>query len=145
MSVKVRFKVIPAVYLVLIEEDRILLARRYNTGFHDGEFSLPAGHLEPNETLAQAVVREGEEEIWIRLTLKDLELIHVMHRKEPHENRVNFFFNAKKWKGEPKIMEPHKCDCLGWFDINKLPDDTIPYIKQAISYFLQKTPYSEHG
>ncbi|MBM4401219.1 MAG: NUDIX domain-containing protein, partial [Crenarchaeota archaeon] len=130
---------------VLVKGNKILLSRRYNTGFHDGEYSFPAGHLKSNETLIQALIREAKEETGIELTPEDLRLVHVMHRKEPNENRVNFFFAAEKWGGEPEIMEPHKCDDLKWFGFSNLPDNTIPYIRQAIICALQKIFYSEHG
>jgi mutator protein MutT len=142
---KERFKIIPTVYLILIKGNKILLSRRCNTGFHDGEYSFPAGHIEENETLIQAIVREVKEEISIQLNQEYLKLVHVMHRKEPKENRVNFFFTSEKWNGEPKIMEPHRCDDLRWFDINNLPNNTIPYIKQVINSFLKNVFYSEYG
>jgi len=143
---KERFKIIPTVYLILMKDDgKILLSRRCNTGFHDGEYSLPAGHLSGNETLVQAMIREAEEEIGVKLSPEDLKLIHVMHRKEPNEERVNFFFRAEKWVDEPKIMEPHKCDSLQWFDINNLPDNVIPYVRQAINRSNNEIFYSEIG
>ena len=52
-----------AVYLILIEDDKILLQRRFNTGYKDGNYSLPAGHLDDNESITQALVREVKEEI----------------------------------------------------------------------------------
>ena len=55
------------------------------------------------------------------------------------------FFTAKKWRGEPKNMEPDKCDDLRWFDVDNLPDNTIAYIKQAIKCFRDKISYSEYG
>ena len=140
-----RFKVIPTVYLLLIKGNKILLSRRYNTGFHDGEYSFPAGHLEGNETLTQAMVREAKEEIGVEISPEDLKLVHVMHRREPNEERLNFFFVAEKWKGNPQNVEPHKCDDLRWFDLDKLPENTIPYIKQAINCFLKGILYSEYG
>jgi ADP-ribose pyrophosphatase YjhB (NUDIX family) len=143
--VKERFKIIPTVYLFLIKNNKILLSRRYNTGFHDGEYSLPAGHLDGNETLIQTIIREAKEEIGIEVEPEDLRLAHIMHRKEPNEERVNFFFATEKWEGEPKIMEPHKCDDLRWFAFDKLPGNVIPYIKQAINSFLNKIFYSEFG
>jgi len=142
---KERFKIIPSVYLILIKDDKILLSRRYNTGFRDGEYSFPAGHLEGNETFREALVREIEEEIGLKLNLKDLMLVHVMDRKEPKEERVDFFFISKKWGGEPKIMEPHKCDDLNWFSLTNLPDNVIPYIRQVINCVLTNKFYSEFG
>jgi 8-oxo-dGTP pyrophosphatase MutT (NUDIX family) len=54
-----RFKAIPIVYLFLMKRNRVLLSRRYNTGFHDEEFSFLAGHLKLDETLIQAIIREA--------------------------------------------------------------------------------------
>jgi mutator protein MutT len=146
---KDRPKVIPTTYLVLIKENKIFLSRRYNTGFQDGYYSFPAGHLKDDEeTLSQAMVREAREEIGIEIDSEDLELVHVMHRKQKvptNERRINLFFTAKKWKGEPKIMEPNKCDDLQWFKLDKLPDNTIPYIKQAINCIKENVAYSEYG
>ena len=140
---KERFKVIPSVYLVLIKDNKILLSRRHNTGYFDGNYGFPAGHLDGNETLKQAMVREVKEEIDIILDPADLELVHTMNRKIPDNERVDFFFTAKKWQGEPKIMELDKCDDLSWFKSNNLPQNIIPYIRQAIDSFLNNIIYSE--
>ncbi len=141
---KERVKIIPAVYLVLIKNKKILLAQRQNTGFCDCCYSFPAGHLEEDETLLEAIIREAKEEINLELNQQDLTLAHTMHRKETNENRASFFFTAKKWKNTPKIMEPNKCNDLNWFDINTPPKNTIPYIKQAIQNILQNKNYSEY-
>lgn len=140
-----RFQIIPTVYLILVNENKILLSRRCNTGFHDGEYSFPAGHLEGDETLIETMIREAKEEIGIELNPEDVKLVHAMHRKEPNEERVNFFFTAEKWRGNPKIMEPHRCDDLRWSEIDDLPTNVIPYIRQAINCFISKTSYSEFG
>jgi mutator protein MutT len=140
---KERFKLIPSVYLVLTKDNKTLLSRRYNTGYFDGNYSFPAGHLDGNETLKQAMVREAKEEIDVALDPSDLELVHIMNRKIPDNERVDFFFTAKKWQGELKIVEPNKCDDLSWFDSNNLPKNIIPYIKQAIKSFRNNIIYSE--
>lgn len=146
---KERPRVIPAAYLVLVRGNRILLARRFNTGFQDGQYSFPAGHLGGDEeTLSQAVVREAAEETGVEIHSANLELVHVMHRKqkEPTDRRrIDLFFMARKWKGEPKIMEPDKCDDLGWFELDDLPDNTIAYVKQAVSCFRKNIKYSDYG
>jgi len=140
---KERFKLIPSVYLILIKDNKILLSRRYNTGYFDNNYSFPAGHLESEETLKQAMVREAKEEVDVTLDPADLELIHVMNRKIPDNERIDFFFTAKKWQGEPKIMEPEKCDDLRWFDLDNLPKNIVPYIRQAIDSILNNIIYSE--
>lgn len=140
-----RFKIIPTVYLVLRKGDEILIARRHNTGFHDGEYSFPAGHLDGNEAASTAMMREAKEEIGIILDSQYLNLIHVMHRKEPNEERINLFFTAKKWNGEPAIMEPDKCDDLNWFRLDNLPENIIPYIRRVIKCLEENKFYSEFG
>jgi hypothetical protein len=69
-----------------------------------------------------------------------------MHRKVPNgDERIDFFIRANKWKGEPTIMEPQKCDDLRWFRLNRLPHIVIPYVKLAIDCIGNGVLYSEHG
>ncbi len=140
---KERFKIIPSVYLILIRDNKILLSRRFNTGYRDGNYSLPAGHLEKNETFTQGVIREVKEEIGISLDAKDLNLVHTMCRMIPGDERADFFFTVEKWQGEPKNMEPDKCDDLSWFDLNNLPQNIVLYVKQAINSILNNVIFSE--
>jgi ADP-ribose pyrophosphatase YjhB (NUDIX family) len=37
------------------------------------------------------MVREAKEEIRVKIKSEDLKLVHVIHRKEMNEERVNFF------------------------------------------------------
>lgn len=67
-----------------------------------------------------------------------------MHRIS-NDERIDVFFTADKWKGEPKNMEPEKCDDLNWFPLGNLPSNTISYIRQALECFQEGITYSEHG
>ncbi len=139
-----RFKMIGSSYLFLIKNGKILLSRRLNTGYEDGKYSLPAGHVENNESLTNAASREVAEEIGLMVKPGDFKLVHVMHRRET-DIRVDYFFIAKKWKGTPVNLEPQKCSDLTWFPLNKLPADTIPYIRIAIENYQKHVFYSEIG
>lgn len=139
-----RFGQIATSHLFLIKGNKILLLRRFNTGYQDGNYSAPAGHIEGNETARETMVREAKEEVEIEIKREDLKVVHVMHRNE-NEERIDFFFTIKNWKGEPQIMEPHKCDDLNWFELDDLPNNIVPYIKQAINCFLKNIFYSEYG
>ena len=139
---------IPAAYLVLLKENKILLLRRFNTGYRDGQYSFIAGHVDPGETFTQCIIREAQEEADIILEEKDMEVAHVMHRNsEPNETseRVDIFFTTQNWKGEISNKEPHKCDELAWFEMDNLPKNIIPYIKQVIDEIKSKRHYSEYG
>ncbi len=140
-----RFKLISAVHLLLIKDNQILLLRRANTGYEDGNYSVPAGHVDGNEPLRAAMAREALEEARIVIRPEDLRFAHVMHRVKADGERMDFFFTADKWEGEPLNGEPHKCDDLRWFDLESIPENTIPYIRAAIGSFTKEEPFSEFG
>lgn len=137
---------IPASYLILLKDNQVLLMRRQNTGYEDNNYCFIAGHVEPNETFTEAAIREGKEEVGVILKPEDVKVVHVMHRKS-HDGseRVNVFFLAQKWEGEPKNLEPEKCDDLAWFALGNLPQNTIPYISLVLKYMRKKVFYSEYG
>ena len=99
-----RFKMIASGYLMLIRGGKILLSRRFRTGYEDGKYSLPAGHIEDGETLTAGTCREIREEIGIVLHPKDLKLVHVMHRRHI-DIRVDYFFtiDEKVGSGAPVV------------------------------------------
>jgi 8-oxo-dGTP diphosphatase len=139
-----RAALIPEAHLLLLRDAQVLLLRRQNTGYEDGNYSVIAGHIERNETARQGMVREASEEAGLIIKPQDLVLCHVMHRKAENE-RVAFFFKAERWMGEPRNREPHKCSDLSWFPVDALPTKVIPYIRQAIEETLRGEAYSEHG
>ena len=63
-----RFTVVSAVHLLMVERGRVLLSRRASTGFEDGRWSVPAGHLDGGETARAAAAREAHEELGSRST-----------------------------------------------------------------------------
>jgi len=132
------------VHLFLFRKDRVLLARRYNTGYEDGSYSLPAGHLEGGETVSQAAVREAKEELGIMVNEEDVHFSSVMHRKSDDE-RVDFFVCIDGWTGEPSNREPEKCDELRWTDMRSLPANTIPYIRRALDNYTRGRKFDEFG
>jgi len=101
---KRRFKLIAAVYLILIEKGKILLSKRYNTEYEDGKYSFIAGHVDGDETLRKALIREAHEEAGINISQEDLNLIHIMHRNtdDPDNERLDFFFSANQYRGKIK-------------------------------------------
>lgn len=139
---------IPASYLVLLnDEGKVLLLRRYNTGYKDGMYSLVAGHVDEGENFTQALVREVKEEAGIDVNPEEIDVAHVMHRKSDTDGseRVDVFFVAKKWNGEVDICEPGKCDELSWHSFDNLPENTIEYIRIALDGINRGKFFSEFG
>jgi 8-oxo-dGTP diphosphatase len=141
---KERFKAIVSVYTLFVRDGKILMSRRANTGYADGQYSLVAGHAEGNEALTEATVRETKEEAGVQIEPTELSLKVVMHRIDDRE-QLDFFFECTRWKGNIKNMEPGKCDDLNWFPLDKLPTNTIPYIREAIRCYREGIIYSEFG
>lgn len=146
MSSKERFKLIPAVYLVLRQNDKVLLLQRQNTGYQDGLYSLIAGHLDGGEFASQAMVREAKEEADITINPDDLNLVYTTHRLNggPDYERIDLFFECSKWQGEIKNTEPHKCSDLSWFSTDGLPTNTIPHIRIVLEDIARGKTYSEY-
>jgi hypothetical protein len=57
---KERFKIIPAVYLVLKKDGKMLLSRGHDARHEDGNYSLVSGNNEGNESLNIDVVKKQD-------------------------------------------------------------------------------------
>jgi ADP-ribose pyrophosphatase YjhB (NUDIX family) len=139
-----RFKMPVAVHLFLIKDNKILLLRRYNTGYEDGNYSVCAGHIDGDELYYEAMIREAKEEINVEIKKEDLSVIQLMHRKSKEE-RIDYFFIARKWHGEIINNEPDKCDELIWVDLSGLPENIVPYIKEAIYNYQNNITFTDFG
>ncbi len=113
------FTMVVAVHLFLLRDGRVLLLRRYNTGYEDGKYSVVAGHVDGGEEITAAMAREAREEAGIAVAPRDLEVVGVMHRRSAEE-RIDFFLAARRWTGAVTNLEPDKCDELAWFDLETL-------------------------
>ena len=135
------------VHLLFFRDDQILLLRRFNTGYADGQYSLPAGHLDGGETVLAAAAREAEEEVGLQLQESDMTFSTVMHRMEgdQEDERVDFFLQVHQWPGEPFNAEPDKCDDLRWVDIHQLPVNMVPYVRRALENHHMGIPFDEFG
>lgn len=139
-----RHTVISAVHLILEQDNKVLLLRRFNTGYEDGNYSVVAGHIDEGESAKTAMIREAREEAGIEIRPDDLEMAHLMHRMSD-QVRIDFFLRAHRWFGDIRNIEPDKCDDLNWFEINALPENTIPYVRSAIEHIQKNKTYSEFG
>ena len=135
MSTRSVFDII--VHTFVFDRGRLLLLRRANTGFLDGYYSLPGGHVEAGEAVAQAAVREVQEEACIEVL--EIEPSIVM----PYGDGVDFLFEAKRWEGTAAIGELDRCDDLVWVRPDHLPEKTAPYLRKALELKSTGTWYHE--
>jgi 8-oxo-dGTP pyrophosphatase MutT (NUDIX family) len=131
--------------LLYNEHNALLMLRRFNTGYEDGNFSVLAGHLE-DEPAKAAARREGKEEANIDIDEDDLEFVHLMHRRKPNgEIKLDFFFRCTRWSGTVENAEPHKCDLMTWRADVDLPPNTVPYVRAAVDHVRAGRTFSEYG
>ncbi len=148
-----RFVVVPASYVFLLRDGisgpEVLLQLRQGTGYMDDHWAAAAaGHVEKGETAYDAAHREALEEIDVRDL--DLQFVTAMQRTrggEPIDERIDFFFTARSWTGEPRIVEPAKCADLRWCPLDALPDPVVPHELSVLEAIRSGTaaPYSTFG
>lgn len=145
---KTRHKANLAAFAILVRDGKILLARRFNTGYMDGKYQMPSGHIEANEYPIEAAAREAKEEVGVDIALTDLEYVHTSYRINSHDDvgdYVDFFFKTTKWVGEPVNTEPEKCDELIWVSLDALPENVVPVVREVVEHLKRNSSFSQIG
>lgn len=128
-----RNKLPVSVQLLLQKDNKILLMKRKNTGYEDGKYCLPGGHVEANEEIRKALIREAKEEIGIDLNIKDIDFYKVLNRKVNKEQEyIDFIFKASSWIGDITNEEEEKCEEIIWVDIEEIPQNTLSFIPEIL-------------
>lgn len=151
-----RFVVVPAAYVFLLREavsgPEVLLQLRQNTGYMDAHWAAAAaGHVEPGETAYDAAHREALEEIAVSdLALEFVTSMQRTRRADAIDERIDFFFTARSWTGEPRVVEPEKCADLRWCPLDglvDLPGPVVPHERAVLESIRTGTsqPYSTFG
>lgn len=124
-----RFLTRQAVFVVLKNDKyEILLQQRSGTGYLDGYWDLPSGHVEYGESVRDTAARELFEEVGVTIRPEDLRLTHL-DQYFLDRDYTNFVFSVDTWGGEPKICEPEKCSAIGWFAADDLPEKCVNVVR----------------
>jgi 8-oxo-dGTP diphosphatase len=128
-----RFQVVPSAYLIFRRTveggDQVLLMLRAGTGYMDGHWATVAGHVEAGESCAAAAVREAHEEVGVEVDVRDLLPVCGQEINE----RADFFFETRVWKGEPRLLESDRAAALAWFSLDSLPSPVVPHENAVLS------------
>ena len=120
---------------------QILMLKRAGTGYYDGYYDLPGGHLEANEDIFDGMIREAKEEIGITIKREDMEILHIYHRYKG--GMLKFVFKTDKYNGTLINNEPDKCEKIEWIDFEYLPENIVPSIKIELDNIKNGVYYSK--
>lgn len=107
--------------VMILKDGKVLLGKRKNA-HGDGCWAFPGGHLEFMESWEDCAKREVEEETGLKID--NVGFLTATNDLFEEENRhyITCFVGCEVVEGEPKIMEPEKCDEWAWFDWDNLPE-----------------------
>lgn len=109
--------------LIFNDKSEIFLAKRSQLAKNErGFWEAPGGSVEFGETLEHAIKREIKEEYGVDLIL--FEQLPAQNHLIPKEHQhwvPSSFVSRIKDNQPPKILEPEKCDAIGWFKLTDLP------------------------
>jgi 8-oxo-dGTP pyrophosphatase MutT (NUDIX family) len=137
-----------AAHLFMFDADgRLLVIRRNTTGYLDGYWSVPAGHIDAGETAAQACAREALEEVGLRMDPARLRFELVQQKTAADgEARIDFFFSCDLRPGdEPTVAAPREVDRVAWAPPGDLPQPFAPYVTAALRARARGRAYETWG
>ncbi|MFD5618885.1 NUDIX domain-containing protein [Streptomyces yangpuensis] len=124
----------------------VLLSRRAGPVYATGMWHLPSGHLEADEDFVGAVVREAREETGVVIDPADVRAAVTVHHRPPmgSSSRIGVFFEVRSWSGAPRIMEPDRCDGMGWYGLDALPAPMVAYCRAGLDAYRAGLPAAVH-
>ena len=126
--------------IIFDRKGRVFLAKRGREARNEaGKWEFPGGGVEFNETLEHALVREVREEYGIEIEVESL--LDVVNHMIPEEKQhwVSPTFICSITSGTPIIKEPHKCEEIGWFKLDRIPERQLTIAsKKSLASLLGK-------
>ena len=114
---------------LICDGDRILLQNRVKCDWLG--YTLPGGHVEPNESIVEAVVREMREETG--LTILAPKLCGLKQFEGAHGRYLVFLFRADRFEGELCSSEEGE---MRWVTRAELPNlATVPDFAELLEVF----------
>jgi len=123
--------------VIINENNEILLLKRLVEP-EQGCWTIPGGTVEFGETVEEAIIREMEEEIGVKIEVVKLLGVTNHILKDEKKHWVSPAFLVKIVKGVPENKEPHKHEDLKWFSTNSLPINPTMTTKVALNNYLNQ-------
>ena len=114
--------------LIFNAEGQLLLAHRNDSDLWD----LPGGGLDPDETPEEGVIREVREEVKLEVVVDHVSGIY----RKSYDNDLMIAFVCKITAGKPGSS--NEAREVRFFDVDKLPENTIPNVVAMASNEVEK-------
>jgi len=131
-----RFNLRCAVHLFLIKDNKILVEKRCNREYCNGQYDVIASHIWGGEDAITAMIRTAKMEVNIDIKREDLKIVQVMHQNGDGAEYINYFFVAETFDGEIVNNEPEICEKLEWVKFEYPIKNMMPYINEAIKFYI---------
>ena len=119
--------------VMIMRDGKVLLGER--KGSHgEGEYSFPGGHLEYMESFGECARRETREECGIEIDNIRFQFLSNVIKYAP-KHYVHIGLTADYKNGEPKVLEPEKCESWDWYAIDDLPQPIFEMCQQGINCY----------
>ncbi len=117
------------------EDDRVLLVHRLRDPERDC-WNLPGGKVDLGERAADAVAREVEEELGVRVAVGSLLCLSEMMGQGQHW--VSPVFRATIIDGVPVNREPSKHAAVAWWPLDGLPSPLGQAVRDGLAVPLRR-------
>ena len=115
----------------IVRDGRILLIKRLRPP-EAGCWSLPGGKVDFLERVADAIVREIQEEIGVAVALeRPLGVVELVGLDDQHW--VSPIYLARLVAGEPRLCEPTKHADVAWFPLDRPPAPLSAAARDALA------------
>jgi ADP-ribose pyrophosphatase YjhB (NUDIX family) len=118
---------IPTIDVILTKDSNnnvILLIKRKNNPFKD-QFALPGGFVNEGEKVEDAVRREAEEELSVKVEPNDILGVYSNPNRDPRGHIISTAFICKIINGELKANDD--VAYLRWVEINSLENMKLAF------------------
>jgi 8-oxo-dGTP diphosphatase len=122
--------------VAIFRDDKILLLHRSPMVSNPGSWDLPAGHVEPGETLTRAARREAREETGFDVRVGPLfhaEVFRTLSKRGKIRPTVGVYFHcAARGRKTPKI-DPEEHTEFAWVSASELAEyPTVPHLQRTV-------------
>lgn len=132
-----------AMFIINNEKQVLLQKRSASKRFHPNKWALCAGHVDADEELEVAALREMEEEVGLKIPTNELHLLEEKEVKvrESNSHLTRYYYVICNKNESEFIIQEEELSEVKWFDIDEIirmikeNDDSIVFGDDRIYLF----------